>query len=112
MRSVFGEKNFWSGFTITSLTSVVRSPTEEKNDALSTTTQDMKLAIVALGLGKDSLIMVNCAANLVMQDPGVVLRPLLVPDPHRVSLTLAEGRGPNVYFTPLFLQGYVLVLCQ
>ena len=28
--------------------------TEEKNGVLSTTTQDMKLAIVALDLGKDS----------------------------------------------------------
>ena len=37
--------------------------------ALSTTTQDMKLATVALGLGKSSLIMMNCAANLVIQGP-------------------------------------------
>jgi len=48
--------------------------------ALSTTTQDMKLAIVALGLGKVSLIMVNCAANLVIQVPTLLFQTDLVPD--------------------------------
>jgi len=43
---------------------------------LSTTTQDMKLAIVMLGLGNDSLIMVNCAANLVIQDPTLLFKPI------------------------------------
>jgi len=48
--------------------------------ALSTTTQDMKLAIVALGLEKDSLIMVNCAAILVIQVPTLLFQTVLVPD--------------------------------
>ena len=55
-------------------------PTEEKNDALSITTQDMKLAIVALDLGKDSLITVNCAANSVIQVPTLLFQTDLVPD--------------------------------
>ena len=40
----------------------------------------MKLAIVALGLRKDSLIMVNCAANLVIQVPTLLFQTDLVPD--------------------------------
>jgi len=55
------------------------SPTPERM-ALSTTTQDMKLAIVALGLGKVSLIMVNCAANSVIQVPTLLFQTDLVPD--------------------------------
>ena len=46
--------------------------------AFSTTTQDMKLAIVALGLGKESLIMMNCAANLVVDDPTLLFQTELV----------------------------------
>ena len=40
----------------------------------------MKLAIVALGLGKVSLIMVNCAPNLVIQVPTLLFQTDLVPD--------------------------------
>jgi len=48
--------------------------------ALSTTTHNMKPAIVALGLGKDYLIMVNCAANLVIQVLTLLFQTDLVPD--------------------------------
>jgi len=55
--------------------------THPKGIALSTTTQGMKLAIVALGLGKESLIvMVNCAANLVVRVPTLLFQTDLVAD--------------------------------
>jgi len=41
---------------------------------------DMKLAIVALDLGKDSQIMVNSAANSVIQVPTLLFQADLVPD--------------------------------
>jgi len=40
----------------------------------------MKLAIVALDLEKDPLIMVNCAANSVIQVPTLLFQTDLVPD--------------------------------
>jgi len=51
---------------------------ECRND--ETKKKDMKLAIVALGLETDSLIMVNCAANLVIQVPTLLFQTDLVPD--------------------------------
>ena len=41
--------------------------------------KNKKDAIVALGLGKVSLIMMNCAANLVIQDPTLLFQTDLVP---------------------------------
>jgi len=47
----------------------------------------MKLAIVALGLGKDPLIMVNCAANLVIQVTSLLLQTDHVPDKATIMIT-------------------------
>ena len=54
--------------------------------------KDMKLAIVALGLRKDSLIMVNCAANLVIQVPTLLFQTDLVPDGRAGELGFTERR--------------------
>jgi len=56
------------------------------------TTQDTKLAIVALGLGMDSLIMMNSAANFVVEDPTLLFQADLVPDGSAVWYKFTERR--------------------
>jgi len=85
--------------------------------ALSTTTQDMKLAIVALGLGKVSLIMVNCAANLVIQVPTLLFQTDLVPDGRAGSKSRWDLRNgdagwyeTNDLYTGIYLFIYLLII--